>query len=91
MMGSIINYAQGQLYFYAIIIYLFIESRDSSVGIEMGYGLDSRGLNSGRGKVFLFSIASRPVLRPTHSPIQLVPGALSTGVKRPESAEVTNT
>jgi hypothetical protein len=32
---------------------------------------------------FLFATASRPVLGPTHSPIQWVPGALSPGVKRP--------
>jgi hypothetical protein len=31
----------------------------------------------------MFSTASRPVLGPTHPPFQWVPGALSTGVKRP--------
>jgi hypothetical protein len=31
---------------------------------------------------FLFSTASRPTLRSTQPPIQWVPGALSTGVKR---------
>jgi hypothetical protein len=28
-------------------------NRDSSVGVEMGYGLDSRGSIPGRGKIFL--------------------------------------
>jgi hypothetical protein len=35
----------------------------------------------GRGKMFLFSTKSRPVLGPTQPPIQWVPGALSRGVK----------
>jgi hypothetical protein len=48
---------------------------------------------------FFFSTASRPTLGPTQPPIQLVPGALSLGVKRqgpeadhspPSSAEVKN-
>jgi hypothetical protein len=34
------------------------------------------------GKIFLFSIASRPALRPTQPPIQWVPGAFSPGVKQ---------
>jgi hypothetical protein len=33
--------------------------------------------------IFLFTTASRPALDPTQPPIQLVPGALSLGVKRP--------
>jgi hypothetical protein len=32
---------------------------------------------------FLFSTSSRPILGPTQSPIQSVPGALSLGVDRP--------
>jgi hypothetical protein len=44
-------------------------SRDSSVGIALGYGLDDRD--------------SRVVLGPTQPPIQWVPGALSQGIKRP--------
>jgi hypothetical protein len=53
----------------------------NSVGTATGYGLDGRGLNTGRDNVFLFSAASRPALGPTQPPIQWVPRALSPGVK----------
>jgi hypothetical protein len=74
-------------------------SRDSSVGIEMDYGLDGWGSITDRGKTFLFSTASRPALGATKPPTQWVPEALSLGVKRPEresdhsppsSAEIKN-
>jgi hypothetical protein len=74
-------------------------SPDSSVGIATGYGLDSLGSIPDRNKVFLFSTTSRPALGPTQSPVQLVPGTFSPGVKRsgreadqslPSSAEVKN-
>jgi hypothetical protein len=60
-------------------------SRDSSVGIGVGYGLDGRGLINGRGKKY-FSTPQRPdqLLRPTQPPIQCVPRDFSLGVKRPE-------
>jgi hypothetical protein len=53
----------------------------------------------GRAKDFNFSISYRPALTTNHLPIQLVPGALSSGIKRPEreadksanSAEVKET
>jgi hypothetical protein len=72
------------------IIYLqvLLLSRDSSVGIALGYGLDDRGsrvrfpTGGGLG-IFLFTIASRTTLRPTQPYIQWVSGALSLGVKRP--------
>jgi hypothetical protein len=74
-----------------------IRSRDSSVGIATGYGLDGRGSIIGRGKIFLFSTVTSTALEPTHPPIQCVPEALSPGVKRPgrdhsppSSAEVKN-
>jgi hypothetical protein len=61
-------------------------SRDSSVGIALGYGLDDRGsrvrFRRGLG-IFLFTTASRTALGPTQPPIQGVPGALSLGLKRP--------
>jgi hypothetical protein len=66
---------------------LCIKSRDSSVGIALGYGLDDRGsrFDSKRGLgIFLFTTASRMALGPTQPPIQWVSGALSLGVKRPE-------
>jgi hypothetical protein len=50
-------------------------------GVSAGYRLDSRGWIPRRGKMFLFSTKSRPVLGPTPPPIQWVPGALSPGVK----------
>jgi hypothetical protein len=77
-------------------------SRDSSVGIVLGYGLDDRGSRvrfpAGAG-ILLFTTVSRTALGPTQPPIQWVPGALSLGVKwpgreadhsPPSSAEVKN-
>jgi hypothetical protein len=53
-------------------------------GIALGYGLDNRGFESRYGLgIFLFSTASRPVLGPTQSPVQWVPGSLSLAGKRP--------
>jgi hypothetical protein len=56
-------------------------SRDSSVGVATGW----RGRSSGpdRGKIFLLSTSSRPVLGPTLPLIQLLRGAISPGAKRP--------
>jgi hypothetical protein len=73
-------------------------SRDSAVGIAIGYGLDDRGVGI-RVPVGsrVFSKSSRPALGPTKLPIQEVSGALSPGVKRqgreadlspPASAEI---
>jgi hypothetical protein len=56
-------------------------NRDRSAGIATGYALDDRGLIPGRSERF-FSIASRPALRPTESPIQMIPEALPPGVKQ---------
>jgi hypothetical protein len=53
----------------------FKESRNSSVGIVLGYGLDDRGS--------LFITASRTALEPTQPPIQWVPGGSFSGVKGP--------
>jgi hypothetical protein len=62
------------------------QSRNSSVAIALGYGLDDRGSRvrfpAGAGN-FLFTTASRTALGPTHPPIQWIIGALSLGVKRP--------
>jgi hypothetical protein len=80
-----------------------IESRDSSVGIALGYGLDDRGSRvrfpGGWLGTFLFTTASRTALVPTQPPIQWIPETVSLRVKRsgreavhsPSSrAEVTN-
>jgi hypothetical protein len=44
-------------------------SLNFSLGVAMDYGLDDRALITGRGKIFLFSTASRPALRHTQSRI----------------------
>jgi hypothetical protein len=78
-------------------------SRDSSVGIVTGYGMDDRGCRSsspGRVKNFPFSTSCRPALGRTQPPIQWVPRAISPEVKRrgreadhspPTSSEVKKT
>jgi hypothetical protein len=78
------------------------KSRDSSVGIALGYGwtFGVLGFDSRLGlEIFLFTTASRTALGPTQPPIQWVPAAFSLGVKRPgrevdhlppSSAEVKN-
>jgi hypothetical protein len=63
-----------------------VKSRDSSVGIALGYGLDDRGSRvrfPGVLGIFLLTTVSRTALGPTQSPIQWVPGTLYLGVKRP--------
>jgi hypothetical protein len=46
------------------------------------YRVDDRVSFPDRGKEFFFlALASRPVLRPSHPPVQWVPGVLSPGVK----------
>jgi hypothetical protein len=65
------------------------KSRDSSVSIALGYGLDDRGsrvrfsIPGGGWEFFSSPPWSRTALGPTQPPIQWVPGAYSLGVKRP--------
>jgi hypothetical protein len=69
-----------------LILSSHLQSRDSSVGIALGYGLDDRvqGFDSRRGLgIFLFTTVFRTALEPTQPPIQRVSGDLSLGVKRP--------
>jgi hypothetical protein len=54
----------------------------SAVDIATGR-LRGQSSSRGRGKIFLLSTSSRPVLGPTQPPIQWVPGGLSSGIKRP--------
>jgi hypothetical protein len=49
-------------------------NRNIPVAIAMGYGLDDRGSIPGRSKILLFSVATRPALGPTQSPVQWEPG-----------------
>jgi hypothetical protein len=56
-------------------------SRDSSVGIMLGYGLGDGFEYRQEVGIFLFTTASRPAPGPTQRPIQCVPGALSHGGK----------
>jgi hypothetical protein len=61
-------------------------SRDSSVGIATGYGLDYRmnGIRFPKGAGnFSLDTVSRPALGPIQHLIQWVPGALYLGIKRP--------
>jgi hypothetical protein len=64
-----------------------LESRDSSVGIALSYGMDDRGsrvrLPAGL-EIFIFTTVSRTALGPTQPPIQWVLGAISLRVKRPD-------
>jgi hypothetical protein len=79
------------------LIWSYEQSRDS---LATGWTIVVLGFDSRRGLgIFLFTTASRTVLRLTQPPIQWIPGALSLGVKRPgreadhappSSAEVKN-
>jgi hypothetical protein len=65
-------------------------SRGSLVSIVPNYGLDDRGsIPEQRQKIFLLASASRPAMRPTHPPVQRVPGVLSPGVKRGRGVMLT--
>jgi hypothetical protein len=57
-----------------------LRSQDSSVGIAMSCGLDSKGLIPSKEVIFLFT-ASRSAQGPTQRPIQWAPGFLSPGIK----------
>jgi hypothetical protein len=77
---------------------IILLSRDSSVGIATGYGLDDQGAESsspGRVKIFYFSMSSRPALGSTQPPIKWVPGVNRQGREAdhspPTSVEVKKT
>jgi hypothetical protein len=75
-----------------IITSLFIplptinESRDSTVSIANGYGLDKQDVVVRvpvGPRILFFPMSSRPAPRPTQPPIQRVPGTLSRIVEQP--------
>jgi hypothetical protein len=69
-----------------LLDFIIIKSRDSSVGIALGYGLDIGILGFDSRPVlgiFLFTTASRTAQGPNQPPIKWVLRALSLGVKRP--------
>jgi hypothetical protein len=78
-----------------LVRYFILAAYCHGVGIQDIFGLENRGSVLGRGKIFLFSVLL-PALGPTQPLVQWVPGALSSGVKRPgreadlSSAEVKN-
>jgi hypothetical protein len=84
------------------LIFMRFKSRDSSVGIALGYGwtIGVLGFDSWQGLgIFLFTTASRTALEPTQPPIQWVTGTLSLELKQrgreadhlpPTSAKVKN-
>jgi hypothetical protein len=58
-----------------------IWSRDSSVGVVTGHGIDGWGFESPQGQYVFFSATSRQALGPTQTPIQLVLGVIFPGIK----------
>jgi hypothetical protein len=62
-----------------------LESRDSSVGIALGYGLDDQGFRvrfpAGAGNFFHHRVQNGSGAHP--ATYQWVPGTLSLGIKRP--------
>jgi hypothetical protein len=63
------------------------KSRGSSVSLT-GCRLDERDSIPRRGRIFIFSTASRPALRSTQPPVGRAPGVLSSGIKQPERETV---
>jgi hypothetical protein len=79
---SVVSFAN-----FCTLLVIVSGSRDSSVGIAQGYGLDDRGSRvrfpAGTGNFSLTTAVSRTALGLTQPPIQRVPGDLSLGAKRP--------
>jgi hypothetical protein len=74
-------------------LHFLSKSRDGSVGIALGYGLDNWDSRvrfpggGGGGEFFLLKTTSRTALGPIQPPIQWLPEALSLGVKRQVSED----
>jgi hypothetical protein len=56
-----------------------VGSQDISVDRAAGRRLSVQVSNLGRGNISVFSTSSRPILGPTQTHIQWIPGALSPG------------
>jgi hypothetical protein len=68
---------------YIEIFYVNVmQSWGSSVSIVSDYRLGDRGSIPAEAKDFPLASVSRPALRPTHSPVQWVPGVVSGGKMR---------
>jgi hypothetical protein len=71
-----------ELFIITLSAYLDHMSRDGSVGIALGYGLDDRGslvrFPAGTGNFSLHTV-SRTALGPAQPPIQWAPGSLLLG------------
>jgi hypothetical protein len=52
--------------------FLFVRSRDSSVGIVTGYELDGRGSIPGRGMVFFYSVQTSSGVPSDSYPMDIV-------------------
>jgi hypothetical protein len=75
---------------FVIVVYFVIDSVRKLLDVKVSlclikhHGVGVLWFDSRRGlEIFLFSTASRTALRPTQSPIQRIPAALSLEVKRP--------
>jgi hypothetical protein len=72
------------------MVHIFIVTRDKSVYIATGNGLEDRGMIPDKSKVFLFSTRSRPALGTTKPRILWVLGNPSPAAYSPPSSTKMN-
>jgi hypothetical protein len=74
-----------QLNRYAVIVYIMCcGSRDSTISIATGYGLEAERFDSRQWQEIFLYTASRPALRPTKSHAMNTGGTFSLGLKQSE-------